>query len=72
MTITPPTSAPALPPALSVAAAPAARVAADHPVPPASIPEMTPANATNADVHSRSRLGELAAQIPFVGWAFNR
>jgi len=71
-TIAPSTSAPALPPALSVAAAPAPRVDADHPVPPAPIPEMTPANATNADGHSRSRLSELAAQIPFVGWAFNR
>jgi hypothetical protein len=72
MTIGPPTAAPALPPALSVAAVPAPRVDADHPVPPAPIPEMTPANATNADGPSRSRFGNLVAQIPIVGWAFNR
>jgi hypothetical protein len=72
MTIAPAMSAPALPPATSVAIAPAPRVDADHPVPPAPIPEMTSADTAKADGHSRSRLGELVAQIPFVGWAFNR
>ena len=64
--------APALPPATSVAPARGPQSDADHPVPPAPIPEMTPANTAKADAHSRSRLGELVAQIPIVGWAFDR
>jgi len=65
--------APALPPAISVAPARARQSDADHPVPPASIPELTPSpkqsNATAMEGRTRSRLGELVAQIPFVGRA---
>jgi hypothetical protein len=62
-----PTSAPALPPATSVAIAPAPQADDGHPVPPESIPDTA-----KTEEHTRSRLGELAAQIPLLGWAFDR
>ncbi len=61
---------PALPPATSVAIAPAPQVDVGHPVPPESIPDAAPA--TKIEVPTRSRFGNLAAQIPLVGWAFGR
>jgi hypothetical protein len=71
-----PISAPALPPPTSVAIASPRQSDADHPVPPAPIPEMASlpkeANATTVDGRTRSRLGELVAQIPLVGWALDR
>lgn len=75
MTLAPPASAPALPPAVPVAIAPAPQADDGHPVPPAPIPEMSsvPKEASaNTAGHARSRLGGLAAQIPLVGWAFDR
>jgi len=64
---------PALPPAISVAPVRAPQSDADHPVPPAPIPEMTPVpkqvSATAVEGRTRSRLGELVAQIPLVGRA---
>ena len=71
-----PISAPALPPPTSVAIASPRQSDADHPVPPAPIPEMASlpkeANATTVDGRTRSRLGKLVAQIPLVGWALDR
>ena len=51
--------------------APMSPADADHPVPPAPIPECpsaNDANATPAQEHKRSRLGDFVAQIPLVGW----
>jgi hypothetical protein len=59
---------PALPPATNVASAPAPRADDSHPVPPEAIPDAVPVK----DDKPRSRLGALASQIPFVGWAFDR
>jgi hypothetical protein len=74
MTLAPP-AAPALPPPMAVAVVPAPQVDDGHPVPPASIPE-PPSLPKEASVsparHSRSRLGGLVAQIPLLGWAFDR
>jgi hypothetical protein len=58
-----PAPAPVLPPPLSIVAVQAPQTNADHPVPPASIPEVV----VGADTHPRSRLGALVAEIPFVG-----
>lgn len=68
-TIAAPMSAPALPPATAVAIAPVPQADADHPVPPASIPAMA---SVPKQAATRSRFGELVAQIPLVGWAFER
>jgi len=57
-----PAPAPALPPATAVAIAPAPPLDADHPVPPAPIPDMA-----TVPKETRSRLGELVAQIPLLG-----
>jgi hypothetical protein len=65
-----PISAPALPPAASVASVPAPQADDGHPVPPGAIPEANPADAEKAA--SRSRIGALIAQIPFVGRAFEQ
>jgi hypothetical protein len=65
-----PTSAPALPPAMSVASVPAPQEDEDHPVPPGSIPDAVPTNPGKVEGHSR--LGALIARIPFVGRPFER
>jgi hypothetical protein len=63
----PPPASPAMP----LAIVPVPQADDGHPVPPASIPEATSTPA-KTDEHTRSRLGELAAKIPLVGWAINR
>jgi hypothetical protein len=60
--------APALPPAMSIAAPAPHQQADDHPVPPASIPYAGVVVKENGE---RSRLGELVAQIPLVGRALD-
>ncbi len=64
-----PAAAPALPPPAAVATVPAPMQDADHPVPPASIPDQ-PAPSQNevvAERHEPSRLGAFIGQIPLVG-----
>jgi hypothetical protein len=68
----PPERAPALPSATPVAIAPTAQADDGHPVPPGLIPNEAPVISAKADDHTGSRLGELAAKIPLVGWAVNR
>jgi hypothetical protein len=63
--------APALPPAMPLAIVPVPQADDGHPVPPAPIPEAT-STPMKMDEHTHSRLGELAAKIPLVGWAINR
>ena len=58
--------APALPLATSVAAVPAPRVDPDHPVPPASIPEVTANDNRPPEAEHSSRFGWIA-RIPLVG-----
>jgi hypothetical protein len=77
LTLAPPVqiSAPVLPPPATVAAAPAAPVDDGHPVPPGSIPEpplVTNEAAAKPVAHPKTRLGGLVAQIPLLGWAFDR
>ncbi|MGH6727463.1 MAG: hypothetical protein ACREB8_13100 [Pseudolabrys sp.] len=61
-------SAPALPPATSVAAIPAQAADPGHPVPPASIPELASApSEPPAQAHTGLRLGAWIARIPLVG-----
>jgi hypothetical protein len=67
-----PELAPALPPATPVAIAPAPPKDDGHPVPPGVIPDSVPVTPVKAEEHPRSRLGEIAAKIPLVGWAINR
>jgi len=67
-----PELAPALPPATPVAAAPAPPKDDGHPVPPEVVPDPIPVTPAKADAPTRSRLGEIAAKIPLVGWAINR
>jgi hypothetical protein len=57
-----PAPAPVLPPPMSIVAVQAPQADVDHPVPPASIPEMA-----SAPKEARSRFGELVAQIPLLG-----
>jgi hypothetical protein len=67
-----PEQAPALPPATAVAIAPAPPKDDGHPVPPEVVPDSVPVVPAKAEEHTRSRLGEIAAKIPLVGWAINR
>lgn len=67
-----PVFAPVLPPATSVAAAPAPQAEPDHPVPPASIPEVTSSAADNtAPAEHSSRFGWVS-HIPLLGAALAR
>jgi hypothetical protein len=67
-----PELAPALPPATPVGLAPSPPKDDGHPVPPEVIPDSVPVAPVKAEEHTRSRLGEIAAKIPLVGWAINR
>jgi hypothetical protein len=67
-----PELAPALPPATPVGLAPAPPKDDGHPVPPEVVPDPIPVAPAKADAPTRSRLGEIAAKIPLVGWAINR
>jgi hypothetical protein len=60
-----PAVAPALPRPITIPAAPAQRVDADHPVPPESIPDVSPpAKPSEPD---RSRIGKWISGIPLLG-----
>jgi len=63
--------APALPPAMSIAPAPAtAEMRDSHPVPPETIPDSTPpvsADAARPTEHTRSRIGKWISSIPLLG-----
>lgn len=61
-TVVAPAPAPVLPPPMSIMAVQAPQADADHPVPPAPIPDMA-----SRPKEARSRLGELVAQIPLLG-----
>jgi hypothetical protein len=62
--------APALPPAASVAAPAAPQVDADHPVPPAAIPDPVDATAATPDEH-HSRIRGWIAKVPLMGNMIN-
>ena len=57
--------APALPRPITIPAAPAQRVDADHPVPPESIPDAPPPAKPNEP--ERSRIGKWISEIPLLG-----
>jgi hypothetical protein len=59
--------APPLPPAATVATAPAPMQDRDHPVPPAAIPEQPVANDVVAERAVRPQQGSWVGHIPFVG-----
>jgi hypothetical protein len=60
-----PMVAPALPRPITIPAAPAQRVDADHPVPPESIPDAAPPAKPNEP--DRSRIGKWISGIPLLG-----
>jgi hypothetical protein len=60
-----PIVAPALPRPITIPAAPAQRVDADHPVPPESIPDAAPPAKPNEP--DRSRIGKWISGIPLLG-----
>ena len=67
-----PANAPDLPPAQTISPPPVPKLdAADHPVPPAAIPQPTPVP-VEAREDERSRLGKLISDIPVVGGMIRR
>ena len=60
--------APALPPAASVETPAVPQADANHPVPPAAIPESaSPTNAASQDEHGHSRVRKWIAKVPLLG-----